>query len=407
MTRWANMPGKGWFSADEHLHIARPVKDLNPFISKWMQAEDVHVGNLLQWGLSRDFHNALQYAHGQAGWYREGEYILASGQENPRTHFRGHTIILGADKAINFPEAYLIYQLFWQEAARQGALTGYAHFGSWFGAEYGLGIDLPLGLLNFIEVLQFDLAHYDVWYNILNTGFRMTPTAGTDYPCGYALPGRERFYTKIEGPLSYDAWLKGIREGRTFVTNGPMLELLVNARDIGSEVVLEKPGAVIVEGSVKFDPSRDKVGMLEVIVNGDVVRRFSRKGDAAEISFRIPYEVKESSWIALRASGEKLDEPPSDAHTFDQPTSLAHTAATYLTIEGAPPISAHPRAKALARYWLALLDDLEARLSDDEIKFLATKPSGDGVSVDYLKKNRSQLRETIHAARKYFTDLQQ
>ena len=40
------------------------------------------------------------------------------------------------------------------------------------------------------------------WYEILNTGFRITPTAGTDYPCvGASIPGRERFYTKVEGQL--------------------------------------------------------------------------------------------------------------------------------------------------------------------------------------------------------------
>jgi hypothetical protein len=193
MERWINMPEKGWYSADDHLHIARAVRELNPFVSKWMEAEDIHVANLLQWGLWRDFHNALQYAHGSAGQFQEGDYILSAGQENPRTHFQGHTIILGESAPINFPAAYIIYQPFWEEAKRQRALSGYGHFGEWGGAEYGLAVGLPSGLLNFIEVLQFDVANYRVWYNVLNTGFRMTPTAGTDYPCAEInLPGRER-----------------------------------------------------------------------------------------------------------------------------------------------------------------------------------------------------------------------
>jgi hypothetical protein len=67
LTRWIYMPEQGWYSADDHLHIARPIKELNAFISKWMQAEDIHVANLLQWGLEKRFHNALQYAFGVSG----------------------------------------------------------------------------------------------------------------------------------------------------------------------------------------------------------------------------------------------------------------------------------------------------------------------------------------------------
>ena len=35
---------------------------------------------------------AQQYAHGPEGHYQEGNYILAAGQENPRTHFLGHKV---------------------------------------------------------------------------------------------------------------------------------------------------------------------------------------------------------------------------------------------------------------------------------------------------------------------------
>ena len=158
MTRWVNMPEQGWFGADDHLHIARPVEGLNPYISKIMQAENIHVANLLQMGFYR--HNiTLQYAHGPGSIYQEGHYILATGQENPRTHFLGHAITLGARSAINFPENYVIYRLFWEEAQRQGALSGYAHYGATalnLQPAFGLAIDLPTAWLSFLEVLQFN-----------------------------------------------------------------------------------------------------------------------------------------------------------------------------------------------------------------------------------------------------------
>jgi len=405
MSRWINMPEQGWYSADDHLHIARPIKELNPFISKWMQAEDVRVANLLEWGLSSRFHNTLQYSFGEGGWYREGDYVLATGQENPRTHFRGHAIILGGKTPINEPEAYLIYQLFWEEAERQGALKGYAHFGKISGAEYGLAIDLHAHLLNFLEVLQFEHGVYDVWYDILNLGFRMTPTAGTDYPCIASIPGRERFYTKVDGPLTYDAWLGGVRAGKTFVTNGPILEFRINGKGMGDEVLLKKPGPVVVEGRVRFDPRRDIVDRLELIVDGEVVKSFPRKGEASEISFQLPYEVPQTSWVALRASGRKTDEATGSFPPFFGPSSLAHTAPIYVTIQGTPPLQAQPPAKVLARKWLAKLEDLEARLQEDQIQYLGRPAVNDGVDADTIRKNRAALLQAIQNAKQYFTDL--
>ena len=61
------------------------------------------------------FHGAIQYAHGPKGVYGEGDYLVASGQENPRTHFLGHTITLGAKSAVHKPEQYLLYRLLWDE----------------------------------------------------------------------------------------------------------------------------------------------------------------------------------------------------------------------------------------------------------------------------------------------------
>ena len=417
MKRWVNMPEQGWYGADDHLHIARPVEGLNPYISRIMQAEDIHVGNLLQMGFYRH-HITHQYAHGPGSIYQEGDYILASGQENPRTHFLGHAITLGAHSEFNFAENYVIYRLFWEEAQRQGGLSGYAHFGTTEMAPpaYGLAVDLPHGLLSFLEVLQFNRGVYHAWYAILNTGFRITPTAGTDYPCvGATIPGRERFYTKVEGPLTYENWLEGVRRGRTFVTNGPILEFRVNDKGMGEEVVLEQAGSVEVQGRVRFDPTWDNIERLEVIENGLLLKSFPRTGDSPEIRFQFEHPVGEASWLAIRAYGKKLGEvvarnsPTGVIHVTLKPTSEAHSAPIFLSLAGAPPLSAHPRAKALARTWLARLDDLESRLALDEDGHLALEsprsPGRRGVETGLLHRNRSALLEEIQKARDYFTRL--
>lgn len=70
----------------------------------------------------------------------------------------------------------------------------------------------------------------------------MAPTAGTDHPCGPALPGAERFYTQLNGPLTPNAWLESVRLGRTFVTDGPMVEFHVNGQGIGIGCITTRSG---------------------------------------------------------------------------------------------------------------------------------------------------------------------
>jgi hypothetical protein len=408
MSRWINMAEQGWYSGDDHLHIARPVEGLNPYISKIMQAEDVKVANLLQFGLARRFHNTIQYAHGPEGVYREGDYILATGQENPRTHFLGHVITLGARAPINHPDAYLVYRLFFEEVRRQGALSGFAHFGAdLLGGHYGLAVVLPHDLLAFLEVLQFNRPNYSTWYDVLNLGFRVTPTAGTDYPCaGATIPGRERFYTRIDGTLTYDNWLDGIRAGRTFVTNGPMLEFRVNDKEMGEAFTLEDPTSVAVEGRVRFDRSRDAVERLELVENGRVVRSFPMGDDSGEISFEIEHPVQETCWLALRASGDKIGEVdrPTVGRPFE-PTSAAHSAPVHVVLRGAPRLADHSRARDVMSTWLARLEDLEVRLGQDNIEALATKlgesPS-DLADEGVLRRDRSALIDEIRKAKDYF-----
>jgi len=413
LKRWINMPQKGWYSADDHLHIARPTPERNPIVSKMMQAEDVHVGNLLQMGKVESFAIAKQYAHGPDGVYQDGDYILAAGQENPRTHFLGHTISLGAATAHNDPAKYLIYRYLWEHTAKEGAINGFAHLvapsGFLIAPHDGIAVVAPHNLLHFVEVLQFNRSGYDIWYDLLALGFRVAPTAGTDYPCGgQMLPGHERFYTKVDGPLTYAEWLENVRRGRTFVTTGPIVEFRVDGQDIGSEVVLDEPSTVKIVGSVVFDPKRDDLVAVELLQNGDVVERFSRLEGAAKIEFEVERRVDESSWFAVRGYGSRIDEntfvTPLIFSSF-QPTSNVHTAPIYVSLENRPGIEKSARSKAIARSFLARLDDLERVLEEDNLDVLAAKlesPNLDGVPRATLLDNRPDLLMEIQEAKDFF-----
>ncbi len=416
LDRWVDMPAAGWYGADDHLHIPRPVPELNPYISRILQAEDLHVGNLLLMGKVRNFTISPQYAHGPESYYQEGNYILATGQENPRTHFLGHTITLGARTAISNREKYLVYRLVWEEAARQGALNGFAHAnmpdGSLVPPHDGMAVILPHDLLHFMEVLQFNRSNYETWYNALALGFRVAPTAGTDFPCAeQTLPGHERFYTRVDGDFTYENWLEGVRNHRTFVTTGPMAEFSINGEDIGGEVFLNGVGRVEVQGSIRFDRARDDISVVELVHNGTVIDRFSPLGGASSVSFSKDLVVEQSSWFALRAYGDTLLEntfvSPLHMSSFAPPANV-HTAPIWVTVRDQAPLRQSAQARTIARYWLARLENMERVLAPENMEQLAARlevPDWDAVPRETLFNNRADLLREIETAKEFFTQL--
>lgn len=426
--QWIDLPAAGWWSADDHLHITRRTPDDDRRIAAWMRAEDLHVANLLQMGTVDQFGVTPQHDFGAAGEYRLGDTLLLAGQEHPRTHFLGHTITLGADAAIDLRDTYIAYDAFWRAAARVHGLPGYAHFGMG-PARDGLALDAPRGLVFFLEVLQFELPYYETWYDLLNLGLRLTPTAGTDFPCGpaWSIPGRERFYTRLEAKPTRESWRDAVRAGRTFVTNGPLVELRIGAARIGDEIVLDAPASLEITGSVRFDPTRDDPRQVELLRNGEPIPAPVERSGPGELRLRTAYDVAESAWFALRVSGDKVGEAPLPAPmphwavdagdrymNFREQSerseaffasrrgvrpSAAHTAPIWVTLPGSV---ASPRAQELARAALTRLAALEARLSDEQIgeqTLWDWLPYSDGVSLEHLRRNRPALLAAIAEAR--------
>lgn len=432
LVRWAEPP-RGWYSADGHVHVSRRSPADDAPIARWMRAEDLDVVALLQAGNAERFDITPQYAFGSRGVYREAKGLLLTGQEHPRTHLLGHTVILGASEPIDLRDTYLVYDRFWAEAARLGGVSGYAHWG--LGpAQDGLAIDAHGGLVSFVEVLAFGAGRYEAWYDLLDVGLALTPTAGTDYPCNpFTLPGRERFYARVDGALRLDSWLEAIRRGRTFVTNGPLLELDMSGAGIGDELRLPGPGALRVTGRVRFDPTRDDVETLELVRGGEVVAAEAERSAPGEIRLDLVVQAERSAWYALRASGRKVGEtrPPTrgaltplvawalrhttggapfiDAFVSERPdwASAAHTGAIRVSVAGTAPVEAQAPARAAAARWRDRLERLRERLAPERLDELPiwSVPIGDGAPLEVIERDRQALLARIEAAIAYYDGL--
>ncbi|WP_242204189.1 CehA/McbA family metallohydrolase [Aestuariivivens insulae] len=413
LKRWINMPQENWYGADDHLHIPRPVPEIDPYILQLIQAEDIHVGNLLQIGKAEIFEHSPQYAFGLKGDYQKGNFIIASGQENPRTHFLGHAISLGINKPIHNPEKYLIYRYIWEEVKRQGGLNGFAHGNEResyiLSAHKGVSLLLPDDLMHFIEVMAFNRHEYSLWYDILNLGFKVAPTAGTDFPCGDNLPGHERFYTKVEGSFNYNNWLEGIRKGRTFVTVGPMVEFEIDNQPIGSELERKAGDLIKIKGKVHLDPEQDDLNFIEIVQNGDVIFRINDVSGKGLVNFEFTHTLQTTSWIAVRGIGDrKLETLFQERGEYTiasiSPKSPFHTAPIYMVIQN----ESNPKTKHVAQSWLDRLNNMEIMLAEKNLNILAQhiqEPNWDNVPKEILINNRDELLKEIFEAKEFFSNL--
>ena len=324
LDRYVDQPSRGWYSGDAHIHIERhAVRDE----STWAQvaAEDVHVANLLQMGNIAGTHFE-QPAWGAAGRFERDGHALVSGQEDPRTVHRGHTIHHNLREPLHAGvDGYFLYHEVFEQARRQGGLSGYAHHAELFNGRRGLALDVPFGIVDFVELLQLGRLPTDLWYGFLNLGYKLLPAAGSDFPY-MDLPGVVRSYVKLDGPFSVDAWFDAFRAGGLYVTNGPLLELTVDGRTLGEELHVEPGARLEVVAEAALNPDLDRLDRLELVVHGEVVATEPAAG-RDRVALRTTLTADRSLWLAVRAFGERQAERNS---------TVAHSAPIFVIVDGRP-----------------------------------------------------------------------
>jgi hypothetical protein len=197
-----------------------------------------------------------------------------------------------------------------------------------------LPVDVALGKLDYMEIVGFSdhESTAAVWYKLLNLGFKLPAGGGTDATADYAAPirgqvGFDRVYVWMPGwPMSIDTWLDGLKQGRTFATNGPLIEFKLGGEMVGSELKFDAAQAAV-PFTAKLR-SIVPVDRLEVVCNGKVVRDLKLDGarDTADVTGTIP--LNESGWCVLRAWSDKAEYPVMDKYAY------ATTSPVYVTIRG-------------------------------------------------------------------------
>jgi len=316
LERLADMAAKGWWSGDLHVH--RPMDD----IELLMRSEDLHVAPVMTWwnaqnewakrkppaDLSVRFDQNRLY-HLMAGEdEREGGALLYFNLKEPLP-------IASATREHPSPMTYL-------NEARQRP-------GVWVDIEKPFWWDVPVWLAGG-QVDSVGLANnhmcrdqmyeteawgrprdkerlppprgnglwtQEIYYHILNCGLRLPPSAGSasgvlPNPVGY-----NRVYVQVGPDLTYEKWWEGLRAGRSFVSNGPLLRCKANGQWPGH--VFTSKAALEIEIEAVLD-TRDPVAAIEIIKNGQVERAvpFDQGKGAGKLG-RVTFT--ESGWCLVRA----------------------------------------------------------------------------------------------------------
>jgi hypothetical protein len=163
--------------------------------------------------------------------------------------------------------------------------------------------------------------------------------------------GMNRVFVRTGATLTQERFLDGLKAGRTFATNGPLLRFTLGGREIGDELRLPAGGRVVeVRAELR---SIVPVDHLELVFNGRVVAEFPLAGSKKSASIRRAITVERSGWYTLRARSDHATPPVLDIYPF------ASTSPIYVTV-GDQPIRS-PEDAVYFRTWVERLVDAAKR----------------------------------------------
>jgi cysteine-rich repeat protein len=313
-----------WASGDVHLHSSGCDRYVDPAaLVDRLRTMGLQVGSGLVWG--NGFANDEAFFTGRDHPLSTPEVILHYDMEVSRfaAAKTGHLVLLGLDSLHYSEDMFGTPQsgvpiVDW--ARRQPrAVVGMAHAGLWPAdgsflvppggccSPWETVVHAARGRLDFLSFERvpsgqgaIDAGSFRLWKAILDSGFRVAIAGGSDWLCTHQLDANTpRTDVILDGPLTYDNWLAGIKAGRTAVVNasgpGDRLNLRVDGHRLGEEAHLAAAGEV----TVTLETAGPAPADVDVIVNGATVTRMSLAAGVQVAQVRVP--VTRSAWVAARS----------------------------------------------------------------------------------------------------------
>jgi hypothetical protein len=328
LERWNQLGDLGWHPGNTHIHYdqneQRPderlrldprIEDLRVTAISILTRRDLpYASNKYPPGMLTEFSSAHHHVecgeesrHNQTPWEMGyGHIMLLRIKEIVEPISRG---VLVDDLDPDYPP--LCYAC--DEAHRQGGIVIWCHNGNGMEAPVATALG-KLDAFNLFDPYWMD-PEYDLWYTMLNCGFKLPASTGSDW----FICSANRVYTYTGAAFNYADWIKALQAGRTFITNGPALFLSVNGQLSGDTVACE-PGS---ELAIKANwQSHYSVQRVELLWNGKVIASQPLAEGTKSGEFATNFNAPSDGWLAARLSSHVRD-------SFFQPV-YAHTSPIYV-----------------------------------------------------------------------------
>jgi Tol biopolymer transport system component len=368
---WGRGPGKKWVGGDLHVHMSYggTYRSARNILLEQAAGEGLQFVNNLVVNKEQRFPDIQSAVFSEVLKHPSGVEIVP-GQEF-HTSYWGHRGLLNLADHLLLPgyagypntAAASLYPMnadVYDMAHAQGALVGEVHPFDEVPDPFRnppqkitdeLPVDVALGKLDYMEIVGFSdhRSTAEVWYRLLNLGFHVPAGAGTDATTDYAAPirgeiGMDRVYALVpRESVNLPVWMDSLKMGRTFATNGPLIEFTLGGQGVGDRLNFNSAQAAV-PFTAKLR-SIVPVDHFEVVCNGRVAATLDISGarDSRDATGTLP--LKESGWCVLRASSDSAEYPVLDHYVY------ATTSPVYVAIGGKA-----PRSPEDAKYFAAWID---------------------------------------------------
>ncbi len=336
-----NAAGAGWFSGNTHLHLSGLTREQADEYLRILPRADrldlVFVSHLERAQADRDY---ISNGYTLADLQRLGGpgLIFGHGEEH-RHNFDGYGEGYGHVMFLNIRDLVRPVSIGrgimgegpdWpplrrgiMEARGDGATVIWCH--NTFGHE-----DAPnwlAGLLHAHNIFDGDGATHggyeDTFYRYLNIGLKVPFSTGTDW----FIYDFARVYVSVKDtPLTVSNWLAALAAGRTFISNGPLLEFHAGPSQIGDTLALSHTGKVSISGRAL---GRHEFKRLELVHNGQVIHSVTNRAVHGHFEAALDFTLtaNEPGWVALRV-------PTGGGKNEMGEAIFAHTSPIYLEFGG-------------------------------------------------------------------------
>lgn len=330
MKQWSDLGSQGWHPGNTHIHYDQNEK--RPDERLWLdpRVEDLRftaISILKRWDLD---YASNKYPPGVLTEFCSAHHHVECGEENRHNgpadsaeNGYGHIMLLRIKEVVEpISRGYLVDEAdpdypplcyVCDDAHRQGGIVIWCH--------NGIGMEAPVATalgkvdaFNLFDPYWMD-PEYDVWYAMLNCGFKLPASTGSDW----FVCSANRVYAYTGGAFDYKDWMKALQEGRTFITNGPALFLTVDDQMPGGTVYGDPGNKLAVRVAWK---SHYAIQRVEVIWNGKVVTGQQFVQESTEGQFETEVNARSNGWVAARLASNVRD-------SFFQPI-YAHTSPVYV-----------------------------------------------------------------------------